>query len=175
MELGRPLGVVPAGLGARDTLRLEAGMPLYGHELSEEINPFQAGLGFACHLVGLQLSRPRRPAADPEGAAEVGPHRAGNGGRKPRRPARLPHPGRRPAGRRSHQRHPFAHARPADCDGLRGPRVRPARPPACRSTSAAAPSRPRSWNSRFTNARSNRSRHTPVVPTDGRTRRVRPT
>jgi aminomethyltransferase len=52
MELGKPLGVVPSGLGARDTLRLEAGMPLYGHELSEQINPFQAGLGFACHLVG---------------------------------------------------------------------------------------------------------------------------
>jgi aminomethyltransferase len=46
------LGIVPAGLGARDTLRLEAGMPLYGHELSEQINPFQAGLGFACHLAG---------------------------------------------------------------------------------------------------------------------------
>ncbi|MEN6449789.1 MAG: glycine cleavage system aminomethyltransferase GcvT, partial [Thermoguttaceae bacterium] len=52
MEIGRPLGAVPAGLGARDTLRLEAGMPLYGHELSEQIDPFQAGLGFACHLVG---------------------------------------------------------------------------------------------------------------------------
>ena len=52
MEMGRPLGIVPAGLGSRDTLRLEAGMPLYGHELSEQINPFQAGLGFACHLVG---------------------------------------------------------------------------------------------------------------------------
>jgi aminomethyltransferase len=37
-------------LGARDTLRLEAGMPLYGHELSEEIDPFQAGLSFAVHL-----------------------------------------------------------------------------------------------------------------------------
>jgi len=52
IEMGKPLGVVPAGLGARDTLRLEAGMPLYGHELTERINPFQADLGFACHLVG---------------------------------------------------------------------------------------------------------------------------
>ncbi len=39
-----------AGLGARDTLRLEAGMPLYGHELSEDIDPFQAGLGYAVEL-----------------------------------------------------------------------------------------------------------------------------
>lgn len=45
------LPVVPAGLGCRDTLRLEAGMPLYGHELSEQINPYQAGLGFAVDLV----------------------------------------------------------------------------------------------------------------------------
>jgi aminomethyltransferase len=52
LQLGEPLGIVPTGLGARDTLRLEAGMPLYGHELSEQIDPFQAGLGFACHLVG---------------------------------------------------------------------------------------------------------------------------
>jgi aminomethyltransferase len=47
---GRSLGMQPAGLGARDTLRLEAAMPLYGHELSEAIDPFQAGLGFAVHL-----------------------------------------------------------------------------------------------------------------------------
>src|SRR5262249_49922713 len=40
------LRLVPCGLGARDTLRLEAGMPLYGHELSEEIDPLQAGLGW---------------------------------------------------------------------------------------------------------------------------------
>lgn len=38
------------GLAARDTLRMEAGMPLFGHELSEHINPIQAGLGFAVNL-----------------------------------------------------------------------------------------------------------------------------
>jgi aminomethyltransferase len=41
------LGVQPAGLGARDTLRLEAGLPLHGHELGPGITPLQAGLGWA--------------------------------------------------------------------------------------------------------------------------------
>jgi aminomethyltransferase len=45
LTAGEPLGLVPAGLAARDTLRLEAGMPLYGHELSLDIVPAQAGLG----------------------------------------------------------------------------------------------------------------------------------
>jgi aminomethyltransferase len=42
--------VRPAGLGARDSLRTEASMPLYGHEISEEIDPLSAGLGFAVKL-----------------------------------------------------------------------------------------------------------------------------
>jgi aminomethyltransferase len=45
LAAGEPHGLVPAGLAARDTLRLEAGMPLYGHELSRETKPAQAGLG----------------------------------------------------------------------------------------------------------------------------------
>jgi aminomethyltransferase len=47
---GRDHGIKPAGLGARDTLRLEAGMPLYGHELDESIDPYKAGLKFACNV-----------------------------------------------------------------------------------------------------------------------------
>ncbi len=45
LEAGQPSGLVPAGLGARDTLRLEAGMPLYGNDLDRDTDPFEAGLG----------------------------------------------------------------------------------------------------------------------------------
>ncbi len=50
MLAGRDHGVTPVGLAARDTLRLEAGMPLYGHELSDGIDPLTAGLKFAVNL-----------------------------------------------------------------------------------------------------------------------------
>jgi aminomethyltransferase len=50
-DLGEDDSIIkPCGLGARDTLRMEAGMPLYGHELGEDIDPLSAGLGFAVKL-----------------------------------------------------------------------------------------------------------------------------
>jgi len=60
--------IAPIGLGARDTLRLEAGMPLYGHELDLSTDPFEAGLGFAVKLekpvpfVGQEALRQRKAA-----------------------------------------------------------------------------------------------------------------
>ena len=50
MDEGSSLSVKPCGLGARDTLRFEAAMPLYGHEMDEATNPFAAGLGWAVKL-----------------------------------------------------------------------------------------------------------------------------
>ncbi|SCY38310.1 glycine cleavage system aminomethyltransferase GcvT [Alkaliphilus peptidifermentans] len=50
MEAGEKEGIKPAGLGARDTLRFEATLPLYGNEISEKITPLEAGLGFFVKL-----------------------------------------------------------------------------------------------------------------------------
>ena len=54
MEAGTPEGMLPCGLGSRDSLRLEAGFPLNGQDLSAEITPIEAGLGFF-----VDLNRPR--------------------------------------------------------------------------------------------------------------------
>lgn len=50
MEEGADDGLIPCGLGARDTLRLEAAMPLYSHEMNDEISPLEANLKFAVKL-----------------------------------------------------------------------------------------------------------------------------
>ena len=50
MDAGQEYGILPCGLGARDTLRMEAAMPLYGHEMNDEISPKVAGLGFAVKM-----------------------------------------------------------------------------------------------------------------------------
>jgi aminomethyltransferase len=68
-------GAVPCGLGARDTLRLEAAMPLYGHELTESVDPIHAGLGWAVKFdkgdfVGKDAIQ--KAAADPTKPVRVG-------------------------------------------------------------------------------------------------------
>jgi aminomethyltransferase len=80
-------GAVPCGLGARDTLRLEACFHLYGHELSIERNPIEAGLGWCCRedtgFIGAEAVRAARAAlANPDAASAMQP-RAGFGGRSP--------------------------------------------------------------------------------------------
>jgi aminomethyltransferase len=65
LDEGSPVGLRPAGLGARDTLRLEAALPLYGHELDDETSPREAGLGRFVDLegrdfIGAQAIRQRR-------------------------------------------------------------------------------------------------------------------
>lgn len=74
-EQGRASRLVPCGLGCRDTLRLEAGMPLYGHELNETIDPYTAGLGFAVKLDGRDFpghSRLVQRRVDPARKRRVG-------------------------------------------------------------------------------------------------------
>lgn len=70
-EAIEPSGGMAVGLGARDTLRLEAGMPLYGHELSENITPLQAGLEFAINLVDRDFIGRDALAGETEGARPV--------------------------------------------------------------------------------------------------------
>ncbi len=50
LETGAEYGILPCGLAARNTLRLESAMSLYGHELSDEISPLEAGLGWICKI-----------------------------------------------------------------------------------------------------------------------------
>ena len=81
---------VPVGLGARDTLRLEAGMPLYGNELDRDTNPYEAGLGRVVKLdkAGDFVGRAalEKVARDGPGAAARRPDRRGPRDRPPRLP-----------------------------------------------------------------------------------------
>jgi len=91
-------GVVPAGLGARDTLRLEAGLPLHGHELGPGITSLQAGLGWVVRFDKGDF-RGREPLM---AEAEAGPKRTLRGlvveGRRPPRAHQVVSLGGRPVG-----------------------------------------------------------------------------
>jgi aminomethyltransferase len=72
LEAGAGAGLVPCGLGARDTLRLEAGMPLYGNELDRATTPFEAGLG---RVVRLDAGHDFVGRDALQAAAQTGPRR----------------------------------------------------------------------------------------------------
>ena len=69
MAAGKAQGLAPIGLGARDTLRLEAGMPLYGHELDEQTNPLETGLDWAVKFTKDFIGRPALEKAKAQGLA----------------------------------------------------------------------------------------------------------
>jgi aminomethyltransferase len=66
MVAGAPFGIAPAGLGARDTLRFEAAMCLYGHELDDETSPLEAGLGWLVKFGKAEFSGRATLAAEKE-------------------------------------------------------------------------------------------------------------
>ena len=115
-------GGTPAGLGARDTLRLEVNYCLYGNELTEDRNPIEADLGWRCKeetgFVGSEAVRRSRA----EGTAELLAAFVDQGRRHP--PAGQSDPRRRADGRRGDQRHLLALARGRDRDGVRARRAR---------------------------------------------------
>ncbi|MEW6724004.1 MAG: glycine cleavage system aminomethyltransferase GcvT [Bacillota bacterium] len=70
LAAGQPDGLLPAGLGARDTLRFEARLPLYGHEIDRDISPLEAGLGYFIKLdkgdfIGAEALRAQKEAGIP--------------------------------------------------------------------------------------------------------------
>ena len=115
---GAPAGLVPAGLAARDTLRLKAGMPLYGNELGPDMTPFEAGLGRV-----VKLDKPGdfvgRSALAVMAAAEPARRLVGLTIQSRRvAQARLPRARGRGRVRDRDQRRPVPHPGPADRYGL---------------------------------------------------------
>ena len=104
LEAGKEFGVVPCGLGARNTLRLEAKLPLYGHEISDTINVWEAGLDRFC-----KMEKPDfigREALEKAKAQGHKAHLGGTGDDRPRNCARRLQGARcvRPRDRLRHQR-----------------------------------------------------------------------
>ena len=152
---GEADGLVPCGLGARDTLRLEAAMRLYGNDIDEETTALEAGLGW---IVGWQ-----KP--DFVGAAALRAQKAAGLSRKTRgfragrsrnRPPRARGAGRRRQGGHGDQRHADAVPEESDRHGLSCRPTRRCQAPGSRSTFAAARRARASCRCRFTNARRNR-------------------
>ena len=108
MHAGESAGLLPCGLGARNTLRLEAGMCLYGHEIDETTTPLEAGLGWICKLdkgpfLGSDVARTSRSSCGIDAQA-----RRLRNARQAHRPRWLSCADRRPRGGTRDQRRPRA-------------------------------------------------------------------
>ena len=152
LAAGEPFGLVPAGLSARDSLRLEAGMPLYGNELTRTTTPHDAGLGRVVKLEKVD-DRAAAPVRRPR-ALEAAGSRSRPRARRARRASAAGRPatatrcldGRR-HGRLPSPPEPVADPRPPGRDGLRdAPRSAP-RAPSWPSTCADGRTRPRRCSS----------------------------
>ena len=107
----------PAGLGARDTLRLEVCFHLHGNDMGPDRNPIEAGLGWCCKEETGFIGSEAVAAARADGTGGEAGRRSPIEGGDPA--GRQPDPRRRRARRRRHQRHLLALARDRDRDGLR--------------------------------------------------------
>lgn len=80
LEAGKDEGLIPCGLGARDTLRMEAAMPLYGHEMDDEVTPLETGLGFAVKMAKEDfIGKDAIEAKKPNGRKRIGLKVTGRG------------------------------------------------------------------------------------------------
>ena len=102
-EAGEEHGLTPLGLEALDILRIESGLIFAGYEFDDQVDPFEAGIGFAVDLRDGRRLRRARSARGAAGASAARPRRARARGQRDRRPRRrgLRRP---PAGRRRHER-----------------------------------------------------------------------
>lgn len=161
-EAGAPYDLIPCGLSCRDTLRLEAGMPLYGHELTTALTPFDAGLGRVVKFEkeGDFVGREALSAAA-ERAEAAPPRKLVGLIAEGRRVPRAGYPVVKPAGRSSARsppaprRPPWASRSPWPTWTRRTPRPAPR---VSASTSGARTSRTRSWRCRSTSAASDAER-----------------
>ncbi len=122
LEKGRPIGLEPCGLGARDLLRLEAGLCLYGTDMDDKTNPFEARLGFV-----VKLSKDFIGRSSLQEVKENGPRKLRVGVVTDNRVipcARVQHPTQGRRHRPSNQRHSLPATRQGDSNGLRNPSIR---------------------------------------------------
>ena len=106
---GRPKGLLPAGLGARDTLRFEAGMCLYGNDIDDTTTPLEAGLGWIVKLAKKGDFVGRDVLELQKGRPEARWSRNGGSRHRPARPPGVPRRRRRGARRHRDLGHPVAH------------------------------------------------------------------